>query len=94
MFEENVDFGAGGAMPSAYSLTDEQRLLADIDQQIGRAGGPSMAMMLMNQKQALADRIRFKQWLSQTQSLDHISSEPVVVTARLSRRVQHAINSF
>ena len=35
-----------------------------------------------------------QQWLSQTQSLDHISSEPVVVTARLSRRVQHAINSF
>ncbi len=84
MFKSNVDSGAGS-------------LLSEIQHQIEGAAGPAMAFNLIMQKQALEDRIRFKQWLEQSNAFSaemDQSNERAAASTRLSRRVQHTLNAM
>ena len=77
---------------------DDLRLLADMDERIADAGGPSLAFQLMMQKQALKDRISFKDWLHTTQALARDDAEEqnakIAAAQSLSRRAQLRLSSF
>lgn len=84
MIEMNAMSGAGS-------------LLSEIQGQIENAGSPTVAFTLMMQKQALQDRVSFKQWLHQSGMLDaetQQANERAAAALRLSRRAQGFINTF
>lgn len=85
-------------MFKSNAISGEGSLLSEMQHQIDGAGGPAMAFSLMMQKQALEDRIRFKQWLEQSRAFcaDEVeaSNNRAAASVRLSRRAQHTLNAF
>ena len=82
MIESNAISGAGD-------------LLSEIQGQIAGAASPTLAFTLIMQKQALQDRVRFKQWLDQSQTVCARSidaeNERNAAAMRLTRRASYAI---
>ena len=79
---------------------DDLKLLAEMDDRIGDAGGPTLAFTLMNQKRALEDRLSFKRWLAQNDALIGQTDEQneraakAAAAMQLSRRAQMLLMSF
>lgn len=85
-------------MLKSNAMSGAGDLLSEIQGHIDGAAGPAMAFTLIMQKQALEDRIRFKQWLEQSRAFsaeaDEERDRQAAASVRLSRRVQHTLNAF
>lgn len=76
---------------------DDLRLLADMDNRIGDAGGPTLAFQLIMQKQALQDRIGFLNWLEKSKTLAHVEDEQqskIAAAQQLGRRAELRLGSM
>ena len=98
MLKENADSGEGISFAKFPELNSERELISAINDHISHAEGPSIAFRLMDQKRALEDRLRFKQWLEQSRAFSVIEPKreaPLYpeATQRLMRRVSWAITS-
>lgn len=89
--------GAGACALSSSDFQDSTHLLADLEEQIGRAGSPSLAYNLVLARQALEARLRYRQWLAESAAHaanDDAASANTAHVARshaLLRRAQAAI---
>ncbi len=85
-------------MLKSNAISGAGELLSEIQGHIDDAPGPTMAFTLIMQKQAIEDRIRFKQWLEHSRAfsaeVDEQNDRRAAASVRLSRRAQHTLNAF
>lgn len=72
MFEHNATSGEGLTFAKKSELQGDQALIANIENHLEHASGPTLAFQLMEQKRMLEDRVRFREWLAQTRAFSNI----------------------
>jgi hypothetical protein len=90
MIEMHAIIGGGETRANFPGQQDQSAILADMDNQIAHAGCPTLAFQLMQQKQALEDRVRWKGWLSHCRD-GETGAEPRPESQHFLRRAQAAV---
>lgn len=76
MLKSYVISGGGEALSQFPDFgSEDQSLIVDMGDQIRAAGGPALAMRLMEQRRILEDSLRFKKWIEESRLMSMATVE-------------------